>query len=114
MKYGIIAIALALVIGLFAGASVLAQPTVADLEGDLMCACGDCIDVLANCDCEFSDNMRLVIAEKIDQGQTEQDRRIDQGGNRLPANRADHASVGHVPAKYFLQASALLAGHQEA
>ncbi len=43
--------------------------TVSDIEKELICQCG-CIMVVAPCDCGTAEEMRALIRQKIDQGQT--------------------------------------------
>lgn len=59
-----------LLLGILSAAPAGAQTTVNDVSKGLMCQCPDCVMTLDSCDCGFADNMRLIIAEKIDQGQT--------------------------------------------
>jgi len=50
--------------------SAHAQPTVSSISHKLMCQCG-CSMVLASCNCSLADEMRDVIQQKLDAGQSE-------------------------------------------
>ncbi len=69
MRRNILAIALALLAGLIAGAPVYADLTVNSMEQEIMCQCG-CSMVLEPCRCGTADQMRDLIGEMIDEGQT--------------------------------------------
>lgn len=69
MKRSIVALALALVAGLLVAVPVSAATTVSDVEKELMCQCG-CSMVVNTCQCGTADQMRALIGEKIDGGQS--------------------------------------------
>lgn len=69
MRRSILAIALALLAVLISGAPVYADLTVSALEKEIMCPCG-CSMVLETCQCGTSDQIRDLIGEMIDEGQT--------------------------------------------
>ncbi len=48
------------------------QGAVDDVSKEIMCQCG-CTMIVYNCDCGTADQMRGVIREKLDGGQTKQD-----------------------------------------
>lgn len=67
-KHSLVAIALALVMGIMAARPASAL-TVREVEADLMCQCG-CTMVLISCDCSTSEQMRELISKMIDEGQS--------------------------------------------
>lgn len=69
MKRSIVALAFALAAGLLVAVPVSAATTVGDVEKELMCQCG-CTMVLDTCQCGTADQMRALIGEKIDGGQS--------------------------------------------
>lgn len=71
MKRSVWALALVLLAGFFAAIPAYAELTVSDMEGELMCQCG-CSMVLEPCRCGTADQMRTLIGEMIDEGQTKQ------------------------------------------
>ncbi len=71
MKYGILALVLALAMGLFAGVPVYAQPAVSDMEKELVCQC-DCEKVLLSCTCTTAGELRSSIGGMIEEEQTNQ------------------------------------------
>ena len=71
MKRSVWALALVLLTGLFAATPAYADLTVSDIETEIMCQCG-CSMVLEPCACGTADQMRTLIGEMIDEGQTKQ------------------------------------------
>jgi len=69
MRRSILAVALALLAGLIVGVPAYADLTVSSLEKELMCQC-DCAMVLEPCRCGVAEQMRGLIGEMIDEGQT--------------------------------------------
>ncbi len=72
MKLSVLALALALLAGLVVGTPVYAGLTVPDMESELMCQCG-CSMLLDPCQCGTADQMRALIGEMIDEGQSKKE-----------------------------------------
>jgi len=69
VKQAVFAFGLVLFLAFLVSRPAYADLTVSDLEKELMCQCG-CTMVLEPCQCGTADQMRTLIGEMIDEGQT--------------------------------------------